>query len=95
MRRIGGLRRKTRSLYTIPTRQKGKISITKYMQQFNDGDKVKLKFNSSVDISPFKQRYHGKVGSITGKRGACYKVVVKARNGEKIILAHPIHLMRL
>lgn len=93
MKRMGGLRRKTRHLFTIPRRQKGKINITKYMQEFGQGDKVKLHFNASVHISPFKARHHGKIGQVQKKRGSCYEVAIKENN--KTIIVHPAHLMRL
>ncbi|MBW3021882.1 hypothetical protein KY328_03110 [Candidatus Woesearchaeota archaeon] len=35
VKRIGGARRKTRSKMKKPVRRKGKISITKYFQEFN------------------------------------------------------------
>ena len=58
---------------------------------FDEGDKVKCEFNPSVNISPFKQRYFGKIGTILKKRGDCYEVSVD----QKMLIIHPIHLKRL
>ena len=40
VKRIGGNRRKTRSIFRKDPNQKGKFRITKYFKTFNEGDKV-------------------------------------------------------
>jgi len=92
MQRIGGLRRKTRHLYQVSKRKKGKVSITKYMQEFKAGDKVKVLFDSSVHISPIKPRHYGKLGLIKKKRGSCYELDIQDHKNKKTIIVHPVHL---
>ena len=95
MQRIGGNRRKTRHLYSIPKRDKGKISLTKYLQEFKSGDKVKLLFNSAVSKSPIKPRHFGSIGIVNKKRGECYEIEIKDHKNKKMVIVHPIHLKRL
>lgn len=95
MQRIGGLRRKTRHLYTVKNRKKGKLNITKYMQEFKKGDKVKVLFDASVHKSPIKPRHFGKIGSVDKKRGECYEIRIMDNKQEKTLIIHPIHLERL
>jgi large subunit ribosomal protein L21e len=95
MQRIGGLRRKTRHLYTKKTRDKGKINITRYMQEFKKGDKIKILFDSSVARSPIKPRHYGKIGIVDKRRGECYEVRVKEEKKDKTIIIHPAHMEKL
>jgi len=96
MQRIGGLRRKTRHLFTVPRRQKGKIPITKYMQEFAKGDKVKVLYNASIHKSPIKPRHFGKIGIVSKKRGECYEITIKGNNKtEKTLIIHPVHLQAI
>jgi large subunit ribosomal protein L21e len=37
-------------------------------------------------------KYHGMVGTIIGKRGECYEVLVNDKGKEKMIIVHPAHL---
>lgn len=48
VKRIGGIRRKTRYKLRKEKRAKGKISITKYLQSFSAGDRVYLSTQSAV-----------------------------------------------
>ncbi|HLC52722.1 MAG TPA: 50S ribosomal protein L21e [Candidatus Nanoarchaeia archaeon] len=91
--RIGTKQRKTRHKYKVYYRKRGKISISKFLQEFIKGDKVNLKINSAVQKGTFFPRFHGFTGTITGnKKGFCYQVLIKDGNKEKILYVHPIHL---
>lgn len=92
--RVGGFRRKTRSKLKRSPREHGKISLTRYFQQLESGDRVNLNINPSVHRGMFFPRFHGKTGVVTGKRGSCYEVAIKDGNKEKIVIAHPIHLRK-
>jgi len=92
VKRIGGFRRKTRHKLKKNFRQKGKISITKYMQKFKNNDKVILSAEPAIQKGMYFPRFHGKSGIIVGKQGDCYKVQIKDSNKTKTVLVHPIHL---
>lgn len=93
-KRVGGARRKTRHKLSKNVREKGKISLTKYFQEFKTGDRVYLVAEPSVHEGRFYPRFYGKSGIISGKRGKCYEVQIKDINKPKTIIAHPIHLKR-
>jgi large subunit ribosomal protein L21e len=94
VQRVGGFRRKTRSKLRKNIRKKGKISISKYFQEFKEGDKVVLKPEPAIQGGMPFPRFQGKSGTIKGKQGACYKVIIKDGSLKKTVVAHPIHLNR-
>lgn len=92
--RIGTKQRKTRYKFTLHYRERGKLSLSRYFQEFKEGDKVNLKINSSVQTGQFFPRFHGLTGTVTGKRGFCYEVKIYDRDKEKKLFVHPIHLKK-
>ena len=57
--RIGTKQRKTRHKLTLHYRQRGKLPLSQYFQEFKEGDRVNLKINSSVQTGQFYPRFHG------------------------------------
>ena len=94
VKRIGGMRRKTRNKFKKDIQDKGKISITRYLQTFEEGDKVILKAEPSVHEGLYFPKFHGKSGTIGKRRGRCYEVFVKDHDKEKKLIVHPVHLIR-
>ena len=94
VKRIGSSRRKTRHQLRKPVRQRGKLSLRRYFQSFNVGDRVCLVAEPSVHKGTFHQRFHGKTGTIKGTEGECYSVLIKDANKEKTLIVHPIHLRK-
>jgi large subunit ribosomal protein L21e len=96
VQRIGTKQRKTRYKFKRTIRERGKISISKYLQQFNSGDKVNLKISSNVEKGRFFPRFYGRTGKISGvKKGECYEVLIVDGNVEKKLYVHPIHLKKI
>lgn len=93
--RIGGNRRKTRSILKKPRRQRGKISLRNYLQTFEPGTKVVLKAEPAIHKGLYFRRYHGLVGLIKEKTGTCYTLTLKDQDKEKTLVVHPVHLKRL
>jgi len=95
VKRIGSSRRKAkhklRQHYTL----KGKIPLSKYFQEFNEGDKVALKANLSLSKGMYHPRFHGKIATVKGKKGFCYQVTLKDGNKEKIFNVLPAHLKKI
>lgn len=92
--RIGGFRRKTRSKLRKNMRDKGKISISRYFHEFKEGDRVILKAEPAIQTGMSHPRYQGKAGIVFGKQGECYKVMIKDGSMEKMMIVHPIHLLK-
>ncbi len=93
--RKGGTRRKTRNKFMKDIRRRGKVSVTRYMQEFTPGDNVTLNAESSVHKGLYHPRFHGKHGEIVGKQGSCYYVKTRDGGKEKNLLVHPIHLRKV
>lgn len=94
VKRIGSSQRKTREKFKLNYREKGKISLSRYFQEFNLGDSVCLKIHSAVPKGRFFRRFYGETGVVSGKRGECYKITIKDGNKEKELFVHPIHLKK-
>ena len=94
VKRIGGMRRKTRYKFRKGVRNRGKISLTRYFQTFNTGDKIYLHLESAVQKGMYHPRFMGKTGIIVGKTGRCYEISLKDMNKEKKLIVHPVYLKR-
>lgn len=93
-KRIGGFRRKTRSKLSKSPRTKGKISLARYLQNFNINDKVTLNAEPAYQKGMYHPRFHNKVGIVKAKQGNCYKVDIKDGGKLKTLIIHPIHLKK-
>lgn len=76
-------------------RERGKISISRYFANFSVGDKVLLDAEPSLQKNLYHQRFHGKQGVVSAKRGSCYTVTVKDGGKQKLLIVHPIHLRKV
>ena len=93
--RKGGFRRKTRYKLSKNYKEKGKVTLIRYLQKFKSNERVLLKLEPSFHNGIFPARFHGKTGTIKGTQGLCYKVLIKDYNKEKTLLVHPVHLRRM
>lgn len=93
-KRKGGYRRKKRNLFLKAPGTKGKISLTKYFQEFNEGERVTLRMEPAVQTGSYHPRFHGRSALVDGKRGECYTVKIVDGNKEKKLVVHPIHLRK-
>ena len=93
-KRIGSKQRKSRYKFKVHYRQRGKISLSQYFQELQNGDKVGLKINPLVQHGRFYSRFHGLTGTVTGRKGFCYVVKVVDGDKEKTLFVHPTHLKK-
>lgn len=90
-----GTRRKTRALYRKTVKTRGKISLSRFFRTFAEGESVRMVGDSAYQKALPWFRFHGKVGTIMGKQGRCYRVSMSDRGKAKIVIVHPIHLQRI
>lgn len=83
-----GFRAKTRK----KLRQKAKPSITKFLQEFEIGEKVIILQEPSSQKGMPHLRFKGKVGKVIDKRGKSYIVEIRDGNKVKKIISRPEHL---
>jgi len=75
-------------------REKGKISFSRYFQEFDEGEKVSVVIEPSLKPG-FPERMQGRTGTIQSKRGKAYFVKIKDNNKEKSFLIKPINLKKI
>jgi large subunit ribosomal protein L21e len=93
--RIGGARRKTRQKYTKNYKDRGKISLRRFLQTLEAGDKVALNAETAVQRGMYFRRFHGKIGTVSKRLGSCYEVIIRDYDKEKHLIVHPVHLRKL
>ena len=94
-KRIGGFRRKTGSKLSKSPRSKGKISLTKYLQNFNSNERVVLHADPGYQKAMYHPRFHGKPGVVVKKQGNCYVVNIMDGNKMKSLIVHGVHLKKV
>lgn len=94
VQRTGGFRRKTRAKLSKSPRQKGKISIRRYLDSFEPGSRVLLAAEPAIQYGMYHPRFHGKAGIVLGQQGECFVVSIRDGGKQKEIVIHPAHLRR-
>ena len=73
---------------------RGKLQLSRYFQEFNQGDSVAVVEEQAVQSS-FPRRIQGSTGTIEGRRGKSYMVKIRVSNKEKKFLIEPVHLKKI
>jgi large subunit ribosomal protein L21e len=92
MRGSKGYRSGTRRLLKKEHREHGKVKLSKLLQEYKPGNRVVVRVDPSVQKGMPHRRFHGRVGTVTEKRGRSYVVSVSQGNAVKEIIARPEHL---
>ncbi|MEM2873892.1 MAG: 50S ribosomal protein L21e [Candidatus Nanoarchaeia archaeon] len=95
VKRAGTFRSRTRHKLRKRPRDRGKVPITKLLQQFNIGDSVVVKHEPACHGGMPHPRFKGLTGIILGKRGSSYLVRVKDKGLTKILIVAPVHLQKV
>ena len=75
-------------------RTRGKLQLSKYFQEFKEGDKASVVRERSLQSS-FPERLQGRTGVIEGKRGRSYVLKLNDHDKEKTFIINPIHLKKI
>ncbi len=94
MKRSKGTKQGTRKILRKDPSERGLIPINKALQEFEEGEKVKIKIEPSVHKAQPHRRFHGKIGEIEGKQGAAFVVNVKDGRKTKKVITRAEHLER-
>ena len=94
VKRIGSARHKTRNLYSVSKKMKGKLPVSEFVKKLEMGDRVQLVAQPSIMKGIYFRRFHGKTGIVTGMQGSCYKVQLKDGGKEKTLIVGPVHLQK-
>ena len=87
-----GYRCKTRSLLRKKPRERGKIGLSRLLQDHHVGDRVCITIDPSVHKGMPHRRFQGKIGTIAEKRGRAYIVEILMGNEKRNVVARPEHL---
>ncbi len=91
-----GYRHRTRKLLRKHIREKGAVpKLSVILHEYKVGDKVAIKIDPSFHYGMPHRRYHGLTGTITGRRGRAYEVVVHLGRKKKVLYVTPEHLRPL
>jgi len=93
--RIGGFRRKSRYKLKKHFREKGKIGISRYFQEFTEGERVVLKGEPAVQKGLYHPRFHGMSGVVKKKLSRCYEIAIMDKDKAKTVIVHPVHLKKV
>jgi large subunit ribosomal protein L21e len=77
-----------------PLREHGKIRLSRYFEEFDDGTKVAVVMEHSLEPK-FPMQIQGRTGIIVGKRGNSYIIKMNDLNKEKTYIIHPAHLKKI
>ena len=89
-----GIMEKTRQKYRRGPRERGLSPITRSFQTFEDGTRVTIVIDSSVQKGWPHHRFHGLTGTVVGKRGRSFLVDVRFGGKIKQAIVRPEHLRR-
>lgn len=94
MKRSKGYRTRTRTVLRRKPRDRGKIALGRLLINYQPGQMVRISINPAVQKGMPHRRYHGRVGSISEKRGRSYVVQIAVAGGKipRQIIARPEHI---
>jgi len=92
MRGSKGYRAGTRHLLKKGPREHGKLGLSKLLHEYQPGNQVLVKIDSSVQKGMPHRRFHGRIGVILEKRGRSYVLSVSQGDAVKEIVVRPEHL---
>lgn len=87
-----GIRFRSRNIMKKTPRQRGMPSLGRILAEYNEGEKVDIVIEPSVQKGCPHRRFHGKTGRVVGKRGNSYIIHVKDMNKLKMIIVRPEHI---
>jgi large subunit ribosomal protein L21e len=92
---MDGFRKRTRHKFKKDHGLKGKISIRKFLQKFDVGDKVYLSVEPAYQKGMYRPKFMGKNAVVLRKKGTCYEVKINDLGKDKTLIVHPVHLIKV
>jgi large subunit ribosomal protein L21e len=83
---------KTKGKLKNEPREAGTSPPQRAIAEFEEGQKVHLSLDPSVEDGRFHARFNGQTGVVTGKQGSAYTVEITDDTVSKTIIAKPAHL---
>lgn len=83
---------KKRKKLSNSKREGGMTPPSRAIKEFDSGEKVHINIDSSIHKGRPHPRFHGRTGEIVGKQGDAYKVRIKDKQKDKILIVKSNHL---
>jgi large subunit ribosomal protein L21e len=82
----------TRNKLKNNPRERGTSPPQRAIQEYDEGQKVHLKIDPSVQKGRFHPRFNGHTGEVVGKQGSAFKVEIVDGGKEKTLIVAAAHL---
>ncbi|MFC7072967.1 50S ribosomal protein L21e [Halovenus rubra] len=82
----------TRHKLQNDARSRGTSPPEQTVEKFDDGDKVHLSLDPSVQDGRFHPRFNGEVGTVVGEQGEAYQVEITDDTTKKKLITLPAHI---
>lgn len=92
VKKTKGYRSRTRKLFSKKPRDKGIPALSYLLREYAPGEKVSVFINSTIHKGQPHKRYHGKTGTVIGRRGRAYLISFNIGGSEKIVISRPEHI---
>jgi len=88
-----GYRNRTRRVFRKNVRERGLKSLSRFLISYEIGDKVDIIADPAFQKRGMPhRRFHGKTGTVVGKRGRCFEIKVKDIKKEKLLILGKEHI---
>jgi large subunit ribosomal protein L21e len=88
-----GFRARSRGTFTKHVRERGMPPVTRFLTTFEVGDRVIVRIESSEPHGMPHPRYQGVVAVVQKRVGRSYQIAFFDGGKQKILIAHPVHLI--
>ena len=95
VKRSKGTRSKSRQIMRKNPRHRGLTSITRALQEFEEGAPVSVVIDSAIHKGMPHPRFQGYTGKVEGKQGDAYLVGIYVGNKHKTLIVRPEHMRRV
>ncbi|SDM54002.1 LSU ribosomal protein L21E [Haloarchaeobius iranensis] len=82
----------TRNKLKNHPRERGTSPPQRAIQEYDEGQKVHLKIDPSIQKGRYHPRFDGQTGEVVGKQGAAFKVQITDGGKEKTLIVAAAHL---
>jgi large subunit ribosomal protein L21e len=88
-----GFRSRSRGTFTKEVRERGLPPVTRFLRQFEVGERVIVRLEPSDPHGQPHPRYQGRVCTVVAKSGRAYRIEFLDGGKRKELVANPIHLI--
>ncbi|HYA57074.1 MAG TPA: 50S ribosomal protein L21e [Thermoplasmata archaeon] len=88
-----GFRSRSRGTFTKEVRERGLPPVTRFLREFEVGEKVIVRLEPSDPHGQPHPRYQGRTCTVVAKSGRAYRIEFLDGGKRKELVANPIHLI--